>query len=322
MTHQSRTITTHVGTSDLEIYPLGLGGNTFGMTTGAEASEKVLDAFVAGGGNLIDTADMYSYWVSGNSGGESETIIGEWIRSRGNRDSVITGSKVGGLPEFKGLAPENIARAADASLERLQSDYIDLYYAHFDDGTTPIAEIAAAFDGLVGAGKVRYVGVSNLSPERITGWMRVAQENNLAVPVALQPQYNLVSRQNYEQNYAPLAEAYGLGVFTYSSLAKGFLTGKYRTEADLEGAARGRAVQPYLNEVGLGVVHALESVASAHNASIATTALAWLIAKPTVTAPLASATRVDQLSELLAAANLQLSADEVATLDEASRPFA
>jgi aryl-alcohol dehydrogenase-like predicted oxidoreductase len=317
-----RTTMTRVGTSDLDIYPLGLGGNTFGNTTGAGDSEKVLDAFVAGGGNFIDTADMYSFWVPGNSGGESEKIIGEWGRRRGNRDSVIIGSKVGGLPEFKGLAPDNIARAADASLKRLQTDYMDLYYAHFDDEITPIVEIAAAFDGLVRVGKVRYVGVSNLSPERITGWIRVAQEDNLAVPVALQPQYNLVSRRNYEQNYAPLAEAHQLGVFTHSSLAKGFLSGKYRTSADLEGAARGQAVQPYLNEAGLGVIHALDSVASAHNASIATVALAWLLVKPTVTAPLASATTLDQLSELLAVANLQLSADELAALDEASRPFA
>jgi aryl-alcohol dehydrogenase-like predicted oxidoreductase len=312
----------HVGTSDLDIYPLGLGGNTFGNTTGAGASEKVLDAFVAGGGNFIDTADMYSFWMPGNSGGESEKIVGEWTRRRGNRDSVFIGSKVGGLPEFKGLAPDNIARAADASLKRLQTDYMDLYYAHFDDGITPIVEIAAAFDGLVRAGKVRYVGVSNLSPERIAGWMSVAREDKLAVPVALQPQYNLVSRRNYEQTYAPLAEAHQLGVFTHSSLAKGFLTGKYRTSADLEGAARGQAVQPYLNEAGLGVILALESVASSHNASTATVALAWLLAKPTVTAPLASATTLDQLSELLAVVNLQLSTDELTALDEASRPFA
>ena len=313
---------TLVGTSDLDIYPLGLGGNTFGNTTGAEASEKVLDAFVAGGGNFIDTSDMYSFWVPGNSGGESEKIIGDWTRRRGNRDSVIIGSKVGGLPEFKGLAPDNIARAADGSLKRLQTDYMDLYFAHFDDEITPILEIAAAFDGLVRAGKVRYISVSNLSPERITGWIRVAREDKLAVPVALQPQYNLVSRRNYEQNYAPLAEAHQLGVFTHSSLAKGFLTGKYRTSTDLEGAARGQAVQPYLTEAGLGVIHALESVASSRNASIATVALAWLPAKPTVTAPLASATTLDQLSELLAVVNLQLSADELAALDEASRPFA
>lgn len=311
-----------ISTSDLQIYPLGLGGNTFTNPSDAAASEQVLDAFVAGGGNFIDTADSYSFWVPGNRGGESETVLGQWMKRRGNRSAVVIASKVGGHPEFKGLAPGNIARAADASLRRLQTDYIDLYYAHYDDESVPLVEAAAAFDALVRAGKVRYVGLSNLEPARIAEWLRVARENGLAVPVALQPHYSLVHRRNYEQHLAPLAEANRLAVFPYFALANGFLTGKYRTAADLEGATRGAAVAPYLNETGLGVVRVLEAIASDRGTAIATVALAWLLAKPTVTAPLASATKVAQLNELLAAADLKLNADEVAALDAASQPFA
>lgn len=311
-----------IGNSDLEIYPLGLGGNTFGNTTDPEASERVLDAFVDAGGNHVDTADSYSAWVPGNRGGESETILGDWMRRRRNRHSMIIATKVGAHPEYEGLAPSNIVRAAEASLRRLRTDYIDLYYAHYDDEGVAIEEIAAAFDRLVRDGKVRYVGVSNLSPERIEAWIRVAGENGLAVPVAIQPEYNLVSRRNYEENVAPLAERHGLGVLPYFGLASGFLTGKYRTPADLEGRPRGRAVAKYLNEDGLRVVDALESVAAERDATPATVALAWLLAKPNISAPLASANSIEQLSQLVAAPELELSADEVARLDEASRPFA
>jgi len=311
-----------IGDSDLEIYPLGLGGNTFGNTTDREASERVLDAFVDAGGNHIDTADSYSAWVPGNRGGESETILGEWMRSRRNRHSLVIATKVGAHPEFRGLAPDNIARAAEASLRRLRTDYVDLYYAHYDDEGQPIEEIAPAFDRLVREGKVRYVGISNFDPARSAAWVRFARENGLAVPVALQPEYNLVARRNYERNIAPLAEAEGLGVLPYFGLASGFLTGKYRTPADLEGRPRGRAVARYLNDDGLRVISALETIATARGAAIATVALAWLLAKPTVTAPLASATSVEQLAELVAAPGLELTADEVARLDEASTPFA
>ncbi len=311
-----------IGGSDLEIYPLGLGGNTFGNTTDQEASERVLDAFIDAGGNHIDTADSYSAWVPGNRGGESETILGEWMRSRKNRHSLVLATKVGAHPEFKGLAPENIVRAAEASLRRLPTDYVDLYYAHYDDEGRPIEEIAPAFDRLVRDGKVRYVAISNFEPSRSEEWIRFARENGLAVPVALQPEYNLVARRNYEANVAPLAEAEGLGVLPYFGLASGFLTGKYRTPADLEGRPRGRSVAKYLNDDGLRVISALETVAAAREAAIATVALAWLLAKPTVTAPLASATRVEQLAELMAAPGLELTADEVERLDEASAPFA
>ena len=311
-----------IGDSELEIFPLGLGGNTFGNTTDEAQSMEVLDAFVAAGGNFIDTADSYSAWKPGNRGGESETILGEWMRRRGNRSSIVMATKVAGHPEFKGLAPDNIARAADASLRRLGTDFIDLYYAHHDDPAVPVPEIATAFDALVRAGKVRHVAISNLAPERIEEWMTLARRDGLAVPVALQPQYSLVSRQKYETVFAPLAQKHGLAVFPYFALASGFLTGKYRTQADLEGAARGGAVAPYLNAQGLRVVDALRSVAESRGAALATVALAWVLAKPTITAPLASATRLPQLAELMAAPTLRLTEAEVAALDAASQPFA
>ena len=313
---------TRIGASDLEIFPLGLGGNTFGNTTDQEASEVVLDAFVDAGGNHIDTADSYSAWVPGNRGGESETILGAWMKSRRNRQSMIIASKVGAHPEFQGLAPDNVIRAAEASLRRLQTDYIDLYYAHYDDESQSIEDIASAFDRLVRDGKVRYVAISNMAPERIREWLDLARDNGLAVPVALQPEYNLVTRANYEQNVAPLASEYELGVLPYFGLASGFLTGKYRTEADLEGRTRGQAVAKYLNEDGLRVIEAMEPIAARHETSLATIALAWLLAKPTVTAPLASANSVEQLADLTAAPGVELTDEEVSQLDEASQAFA
>ncbi|MDR0788286.1 MAG: aldo/keto reductase [Gemmatimonadota bacterium] len=306
----------------LDIFPLGLGGNTFGMTTDAAASEVVLDAFVARGGNLIDTADSYSAWVPGNRGGESETILGNWMKQRGNRSSVIIATKVASHPEFPGLRPDNIRRAADASLERLRTDCIDLYYAHQEDPAVPIEEIAEAFDGLVRAGKVRHVAISNLPPERISAWMEFSRARGLAIPVALQPEYSLVARRSYEQLSEPLAERYGLGVFPYFALASGFLSGKYRSGSDIEGAARGRMAGRYLNADGLRVIEALECVASAREVAIATVALAWVAARSTITAPLASATTVSQLEELMASAELVLTPEEVTALNEASAVFA
>lgn len=311
-----------IGNSELDIFPMGLGGNVFGMTVDKAGADVVLDAFVAGGGNFIDTADSYSVWVPGNVGGESETILGDWMRRRGNRNAIVMATKVGGHPEFKGLAPKTIARAADASLRRLQSEYIDLYYAHHDDPDIPVADIAGAFDRLVEAGKVRYVAISNLAPERIEEWVGLAASQGLAQPVALQPQYSLVSRKSYEEVLAPLVQRHGLAVFPYFALASGFLTGKYRTAADLEGAARAGGVSSYLNADGLAVVDRLRAIASSHRVAVATVALAWVLAKPTVTAPLASATSPAQLRELLAVPELALSADEIAALDEVSAPFA
>lgn len=313
---------TVIGTSDLNIFPLALGGNTFGWTSDKAASEQVLDAFTAKGGNFIDTADGYSAWVPGHSGGESETIIGDWTKSRGNRSDVVIATKVSTHPEFKGLAAQNIDAAVDASLERLQTDYIDLYYAHFDDVETPLLETVAAFDSLVQAGKVRHVGISNYSPERIDEWFSIVERNDFSVPIALQPHYNLVERRNFEQNLAPRAEEHKLSVFPYFSLASGFLTGKYRFAEDLEGAARSGGVGTYLNDAGLRVVDALAQVADARGVSITTTALAWLRSKPTVAAPLASVSKVEQLDDLFAAAELDLTPEEVSVLDSASESFA
>jgi aryl-alcohol dehydrogenase-like predicted oxidoreductase len=310
-----------IGTSDLKIYPLALGGNTFGWTSDQAASEAVLDGFAAAGGNFIDTADGYSAWVPGNEGGESETIIGDWMKSRGNRDELVIATKVASHPKFPGLSASNIMDAADCSLDRLQTDRIDLYYAHYDDAETPLLETVAAFDQLVQAGKVRYVGLSNYEPARIAEWIRIAKDNGFALPVALQPHYNLVHRSKFEQEYAPLAADNELAVFPYFSLASGFLTGKYRSAADAEGRTRGSRVADYLTEEGFGVVTALEEVAAARGASVTTTALAWLLAKPAITAPLASASKPEQLADLFAAADLQLTAAEVAALDEASKTF-
>jgi len=311
---------TNIGNSDLDVFPLNLGGNTFGWTSSPEQSHAVLDAFVAAGGNFVDTADSYSAWVPGNSGGESETIIGEWMAARGNRASVVVGTKVSQHPDFGGLAASNIAAAADASLARLGTDYIDLYYAHFDDASVPLEETVTAFHDLVAAGKVRYVGVSNYTAERVTEWIDIATRNGFALPVALQPHYNLVHREPFESELAPVVEAHGLGVMPYFSLASGFLTGKYRTEADLAGKARGQGAGQYLNDRGLDIIAQLESIAAERGVAIATVALGWLLAKPGVVAPVASASRPEQLADLVAAASLHLSAADVELLDAVSAP--
>ena len=307
-----------IGSSDLTVYPLALGGNTFGWTSDETASVEVLDAYTAAGGNFIDTADGYSAWVPGNSGGESETIIGRWMSQRGNRDTIVLGTKVSQHPDFRGLAAANVAAAADASLQRLNTDHIDLYYAHFDDASVPLEETVTAFNDLVVAGKVRYVAVSNYSAARIDEWVSIARANGFALPVALQPQYSLVHRDAFERDLAPVAERHNLGVTPYFSLASGFLTGKYRTKADLSGAAREQMAGGYFTDEGLAVVAALDEIATARGAEIATVALAWLQAQPTVVAPIASARVTSQLGALMASADLELSADELATLDAVS----
>jgi aryl-alcohol dehydrogenase-like predicted oxidoreductase len=307
-----------IGSSDLDVYPLALGGNTFGWTSDEATSFEVLDAYLAGGGNFIDTADGYSAWAPGNSGGESETIIGRWMSQRNNRDQVVVGTKVSQHPDFRGLSASNVAAAANASLQRLGTDTIDLYYAHFDDASTPLEETVTAFNDLVVAGKVRYVALSNYSADRIDEWVTIARTNGFALPVALQPQYNLVRREAFERDLAPVAERFNLGVVPYFSLAAGFLTGKYRSRDDLEGAARGPMAGGYFSDEGLAVVRTLDEIASVHSAEIATVALAWLQSKPTVVAPIASASKIEQLGALMAAAELSLSADELAALDAVS----
>ena len=307
--------------TDLSIFPINLGTNTFGWTADEAQSHAVLDAFVAAGGNFLDTAESYPAWVPGNTGRESETIIGTWLAARGNRDEVVIATKVGDHPDHKTQDPEYIRTAIDASLQRLQTDHVDLYYAHRDDEVTPIAEVAQVFDEIVRSGKARYVAMSNYSPQRLGEWLAVAEAENLAKPVAIQPQYSLVFRKEYETELAPLVREHNLGVFTYFSLAAGFLTGKYRTEADLEGASRGGMVQGYFNTEGLKAVDELLAIADAHGAAPATVALAWLLAMG-VSAPIVSARTPDQLDALMAAPELTLGAEEVSRLDRASAPFA
>ncbi|QIH99168.1 aldo/keto reductase [Rhodococcoides fascians A21d2] len=303
-----------IGTSDLDIFPLALGGNTFGWTSDEAASFEILDAFTAGGGNFVDTADSYSAFADGNSGGESETIIGKWTNARGNRDDVVIATKVSQHPDFRGLAPDNIRAAADASLTRLQTDRIDVYYAHYDDDKTPLVESLAAFDELVTAGKVRYVAISNYTPARVREWLELAKENGFAAPIALQPHYNLVARRDYEGELQKLAVDHDLGVFPYFSLAAGFLTGKYRTREDLAGKQRERLTTGYFSDAGLDVVQGLREIAESRSAEISSVALAWLLARPGITAPIASASKISQLPALLDAPAFALTSQEVEKL--------
>jgi aryl-alcohol dehydrogenase-like predicted oxidoreductase len=309
---------TLIGTSDLEVFPLALGGNTFGWTSDERESHAVLDAFVAGGGNFIDTADMYSAWVPGNSGGESETIIGSWIARRGTHEDLVIGTKVSAHPQFMGLSAANVVAAADASLARLGVDAIDLYWAHYDDESTPLEETVAAFEGVRTAGKIRHVALSNYSATRVAEWIEIAQARGFALPVALQPHYNLVAREPYESEFGALVDANGLGVVPYFSLAAGFLTGKYRTREDIAGKAREGQVGGYFTDEGLAVVSTLDDISTARGVELATTALAWLQAQPNVVAPIASARTVEQLPALLSAASLTLTPDELAQLDAVS----
>jgi len=308
-----------LGRSSLAVAPLAFGGNVFGWSVDEQRSFDLLDAFVDAGFNLIDTADVYSAWVPGNRGGESETIIGKWLKKSGKRDKVVIATKVAKWAEHPGLSPMNINQAIEGSLRRLQTDYIDLYQAHEDDATVPLHETLGAFGKLIEQGKVRAIGASNYVADRFAESLKVSAEYHLPRYETLQPEYNLVSRKGYEKELEPLVIAEGIGVINYYALASGFLSGKYRTEADIvKSAARGGSVQKYLTTQGLGVLAALDKVAATHNATPAQVALAWLIARPSVTAPIASATSVEQLKELLGGVSLQLGKDEIALLDQAS----
>ncbi|WP_144762134.1 aldo/keto reductase [Curtobacterium sp. 9128] len=307
-----------IGSSDLTVFPLALGGNVFGWTADEATSHQVLDAYTGAGGDFIDTADVYSAWAPGNSGGESETVIGSWLAKSGKRDDVVIATKGSQHPAFQGLGAETVAKAARASLQRLGTDRIDLYYAHFDDQDTPLEETVRAFDQLVRDGIVRYTAISNYSKDRAAEWIRIAKENDLALPVAIQPHFNLVTRQPYETDIAPLAASEHLGVVPYFALAAGFLTGKYRTKEDFAGKDREGQVSGYFSDAGLAVVDALSEIAAAHDAEIATVALAWLQAQPDVVAPIASARNTEQLPALVASAELELTDDELVTLDEVS----
>lgn len=312
---QKRTI----GKSDLHVAPLAFGGNVFGWTVDETTSFMLLDAFTEGGFNLIDTADSYSNWVPGHVGGESEAVIGNWMKARGNRANVVLATKVGGdMGEGKNLRKEYILRAVEASLKRLRTDYIDLYQTHWDDPGTPIEETLETLDQLVKAGKVRWIGASNYSPERLRGSMRVSSAMGLSSYISLQPRYNLLDRKLFERDYAPVCAERGLGVLCHSALASGFLTGKYRSAADLGKSVRGGGMDKHFTPRGLKILDALEAVAERCDSAPATVSLAWLMTRPHVTAPIASATGTAQLKELMAAAELRLSKEDLVRLDEAS----
>jgi aryl-alcohol dehydrogenase-like predicted oxidoreductase len=281
----------------------------------------VLDGFAAGGGNFVDSADVYSAWKPGNVGGESERILGDWMRLRGNRTDVVLATKVGKLAPLAGLAASTISAGAEDSLKRLGTDYIDLYYAHADDPATPIAESVAAFNDLVVAGKVRHIALSNYSGARLREWIAEADAQGAARPVAVQPHYNLVFRHEYESDLMATVLEFNLGVVPYYGLASGFLTGKYHSAADATGVARGAGVANYLTPEGFGVVAVLDEIAATHGVAVASVSLAWLRSRPGVVAPIASARVVEQLPALLAGAELSLTAAEIALLDAASAMF-
>lgn len=309
-----------LGRSGLRVRPLAFGGNVFGWSADEPTSFALLDAFAGAGFGLIDTADVYSAWVPGNRGGESETIIGRWLARRGRRDDVVIATKVAKWGERPGLSPDNIARAAEDSLRRLQVETIDLYFAHEDDARVPIADTLGAFARLIEQGKVRAIGASNFSAPRLAEALEVSAQHGLPRYEVLQPEYNLYDRVGYEAELEPLAREHGLGVVAYYALASGFLSGKYRRPEDAakSGARGAGVVEKYLNPRGERILAALDAIAAAHRAAPAQVALAWLIARPSVTAPIASATSIAQLRELVAAAELVLSADEIAALDAAS----
>jgi aryl-alcohol dehydrogenase-like predicted oxidoreductase len=310
-----------IGRTGIQVAPLAFGGNVFGWTADEPTSFALLDAFVDAGFNLIDTADVYSRWVEGHSGGESETILGKWLKRSGKRDRVVLATKVGmdmGNGET-GLSAAYIQRAVDRSLKRLGVDCIDLYQAHKDDESTPLEETLGAFAKLIQAGKVRAIGASNYSAERLSEALRISKQNGLPRYECLQPLYNLSDRAVFEDALEGVCREAAIGVIPYYSLAAGFLSGKYRSEADLEGRARSRTVKAYLNDRGYRILKALDEAAKQTGRTQAQVAIAWLLAKPAVTAPIASATSVEQLKDLLVATEIRLSAETMRSLDEASR---
>ncbi|MFC7279289.1 aldo/keto reductase [Paractinoplanes rhizophilus] len=306
-----------IGAGDLAVFPLALGASAFGWTSDESMSVQVLDAYAAAGGNFIDTADSYSAWVPGHSGGEAEAIVGRWMTARGNRDRVVVGTKVGRHPRFPGLSAAAVRAAADASLRRLRTDRIDICYAHADDRSVPIEETAEAFDALVRAGKVRRLGVSHYSAERIREWMRVARAGGLTPPAVMQPQYGLVRRDAGEQDLVAVAAAENLSVVPYFTSSSGFLTGQYRPEPALDGVSR-PAGSAYFSHNGLWALDALETIAFARGVRPATVALAWVRTRPGVVAPIVNARTAQHLAGVLEAAALELSEDERAVLDEIS----
>lgn len=309
-----------IGITNLKFTRINFGGNVLGWTLNEKESFAILDAFVAAGFNFIDTADTYSWWVNG-IGGQSETILGKWMKARNNRDSLVIATKVGSQTKEhpKDISRQHILKSVDESLQRLQTDRIDLYYTHFDDNITPVEETLSTYDELIKMGKLRYIGASNLSPERLTESFETAEKNKLSKYVALQPHYNLMERANYETVYKPLVEKYNLAVMPYYSLASGFLTGKYRSEADLGKSVRGGGLKHYLNERGYAVLDALDTIANKYNSKPATVALAWQLAQPTITSSIVSATSRSQLQSLIDAPSLKLDEEDLIILDKVSR---
>ncbi len=309
-----------IGKSGLKVYPLAFGGNVFGWTVDEALSFRLLDAFTEAGFNLIDTADSYSKWVPGNRGGESETIIGKWLKRSGKRKNVIIATKVGSEmgPNDKGLSKTYILRAAEKSLQRLQTDYIDLYQSHFDDPGTPLEETLEAYARLIKQGKVTAIGASNYTAERLSQALDIGKQPGYPRYQSLQALYNLYDRREYEINLEPLCKKRGLGLLTYFSLASGFLTGKYRSGDDLAGRARGEMVRKYMNERGFNILKALDRAAKQLNSKPGSVALAWVIARPGITAPIASATSLEQLDDMIEATRLELGPSSMQLLNQAS----
>lgn len=310
-----------LGRSALSVAPLAFGGNIFGWTVDEPASFSLLDAFTGAGFNLIDTADVYSKWAPGNKGGESETIIGKWLKQSGKREQVVIATKVGGEmgPEQKGVSKAYITQAVEDSLRRLQTDYIDLYQTHFDDERTPVEETLATYAELIKAGKVRVIGASNMSTERLQLSLHNSEQYGYPRYETLQPEYNLYDRLKYERDYAPICAEHELSVLPYYALASGFLTGKYRSPEDAAKSPRGQKALSYLDERGLRILSALDEVAARYHTRPASIAIAWLAQRPDIAAPIASATSVEQLNELIKAASLQLDNEAVNVLEEASK---
>jgi len=310
-----------LGRSSLRVAPLCLGGNVFGWTATEAASFAVLDALVSAGLNFIDTADVYSRWAPGHRGGESETVIGNWLKRGAKRKDLVIATKVGMemAPDRKGLSAAHIVRSVEESLKRLQTDYIDLYFSHCDDASVPLEQTLGAYEKLIAQGKVRAIGASNYTAARLAEAIEITRKTGLPRYEVLQPQYNLYTRSDYESALEPLCLKEQIGVVSYYALASGFLSGKYRTDADASKSVRGRViVEKYLNERGLRILNSLDDVGRRHNASAASVALAWQIARPSITAPIASATTVNQLSELVAATQLELDQAAIEQLNSAS----
>lgn len=308
---------TRIGTSDLDVFPLNLGGNVFGWTADESTSFAILDAFVEAGGNFIDTADGYSRWVPGHVGGESEAIMGRWLASRGQREDLVIATKVGKKPDLLGLAPETIRRACDGSLARLNIDHIDLYYCHADDPDVPLEDTLGAMAELVEAGKVRYIAASNYTVDRLAEALAISDAHGWPRFVALQPHYNLVVRDEYEGPLQSLCAEQGISCLPYYALASGFLTGKYRDREHVRGD-RAQKATAYEDDRGHRILDAMDSVATRHGVTLAAIAIAWLTHQPTVAAPIASASRTDQLPELMRGATLGLTNEDLAVLDEVS----